>query len=302
MLVKAEEQILLESGTNELEIVEFAIGESRFGINVIKIREIIPAIPVTKVPFSHPHVEGVISLRNEVIPVINLAKVLHIDEPFKETDEKFIITEFNNLKAAFHVGSIAKIHRISWQNIEQPNDLAKNLENLITGIIQLDDEMILLPDFEKILFHINPNTGISEERIKALDERERSEKTILIAEDSPLLRELLQKTLEKVGYCNLEIYSDGEEAFNRLAALAENGDATKQIQLVITDIEMPRMDGHHLTKRIKADENLKDLPVIIFSSLITNELRHKGEKVGADAQVSKPEVNELVKIVDRHIL
>ncbi len=298
----SNDSILLESGTNELEIVEFTIGTNRFGINVIKVREIIPAMPVTKVPFSHPHVEGVISLRNEVIPVVNLAKSLRLPVQYDEKDEKFIITEFNNLKVAFHVEKIVRIHRISWERIEQPNELAKNLESLITGIIQLDDDMILLPDFEKIIFNINPNTGISEERIKQLDERERSEKTILIAEDSPLLREMLQQTLKKVGYVNIEVCHDGEEALNKLLDYAEKGNVADHIQLVITDIEMPKMDGHHLTKRIKEHDKLKQLPVIIFSSLITADLRHKGEQVGADAQVSKPEVDELVKHVDKHIL
>lgn len=297
-----KEGILLETGTNELEIVEFTIGNNRFGINVIKVREIISVIPTTKVPFSHPHIEGVISLRDEVIPVVNLAKVLHLPEQYEETSEKYIIAEFNMLKIAFHVGNIAQIHRISWEKIEQPNDLAKNLENLITGIIHFDEQMILLPDFEKIIFNINPNTGISKDRIQSLDARDRSTKTILIAEDSSLLRELLKETLEKVGYVNIEICHDGQEALDKLIAFSEKGNVTEHVQLVITDIEMPKMDGHHLTKRIKENDKLKKLPVIIFSSLITNDLRHKGEKVGANAQVSKPEVSELVKYVDQFIL
>lgn len=300
MLTK--EGILLETGTNELEIVEFTIGNNRFGINVIKVREIIPVIPVTKVPFSHPHVEGVISLRDEVIPVVNLADVLHLPEQYEKANEKYIVAEFNMLKVAFHVGNIEQIHRISWKKIEQPNDLAKNLENLITGIIHFNEEMILLPDFEKIIFNINPDTGISKDRIQLLNARERSTKTILIAEDSGLLRELLQETLEKVGYVNIEICHDGEEALNKLIAFSEKGNVTDHVQLVITDIEMPKMDGHHLTKRIKEDDKLKKLPVIIFSSLITNDLRHKGEEVGANAQVSKPEVTELVQYVDQYIL
>ncbi len=300
MLTK--EGILLESGTNELEIVEFTIGDNRFGVNVIKVREIIPVMPATKVPFSHPHVEGVISLRGEVLPVVHLARVLNLHEEYDKTKEKYIIAEFNQLKVAFHVENIAQIHRISWEQIEQPNDVAKDLENLITGIIHFNEEMILLPDFEKIIFDINPNTGITQERLESLGARERSTKMILIAEDSSLLRQLLQETLEKVGYANLEICHDGAEALDKLIAFSEKGDVTEHVQLVITDIEMPKMDGHHLTKRIKENEKLKQLPVIIFSSLITNDLRHKGERVGANAQVSKPEIKRLVKIIDEHIL
>lgn len=298
----SDDGILLESGTNELEIVEFTIGNHRFGINVIKVREIIPVIPVTKVPFSHPHVEGVISLRDEIIAVVHLGRVLQLPEYTEQETGKFIIAEFNQLKVAFYVENIAQIHRISWKKIEQPNALAKNLENLINGIIHFENEMILLPDFEKIIFNINPETGISKKRIQALDDRERSEKKILIAEDSTLLRELLQETLTKVGYVNLDICYDGEEAWNKLQSYLEQGEITDHVQLVITDIEMPRMDGHHLTKRIKEDEQLKKLPVIIFSSLITDDLRHKGEIVGANAQVSKPEISELVKHIDQYVL
>ncbi|PWA11785.1 chemotaxis protein CheV [Pueribacillus theae] len=294
--------ILLESGTNELEIVEFTIANSRFGINVIKVREIIPFFPATKIPFSHPNIEGVVSLRGEVVPVVHLANVLRLPVSAGKPSEKLIITEFNQLKVAFHVENVARIDRFSWEAIEQPNDLAKDLEGLITGIIHFDEDMILLPDFEKIIFDINPHTGITKDRIKTVGKRERSAKKILIAEDSALLRELLRETLEEVGYANLEFCVDGSEAYEKLEAYAKKGDIQNEIQLVITDIEMPKMDGHHLTKRIKEDERFNVLPVIIFSSLITNDLKHKGERVGADAQVSKPEVFSLVKQIDQYIL
>ena len=298
-----DQEILLESGTNELEVVEFTVSGNRFGINVIKVREIIPPAPVTKIPLSHPNVEGILSLRGEVLSVINLAKALRLPEKLSSDEEKFIIAEFNKMKVAFRVEAVTQIHRLSWQAIRQPDDIVQGMEHLITGVIRFDDEnTILLLDFEKILFDIQPKTGIVKERLTSLGRRERTSKKLLIAEDSALLRDMLKETLEEAGYIDLEFCSDGQEAIEKLEAYAEEGDVTDAIQLVITDIEMPQMDGHHLTKRIKEDSRFQTLPVIIFSSLITDDLRHKGEQVGANAQVSKPDILNLVQTIDRHIL
>ncbi|PLR75823.1 chemotaxis protein CheV [Bacillus sp. V3-13] len=295
--------ILLESGTNELEIVEFGIGTNKFGINVIKVKEIINPAAVVKIPHAHPNVEGIIELRGEVLPVINVANALGF--PLSDTPEqdKFIVAEFNKQKIVFHVHSVTQIHRISWNQIEKPSDMYQGIESQITGVIKLHDEMVLLLDFEKIVVDINPESGINVEQIKKLGPRERSYKKLLIAEDSPLLRKLLEDTLSEAGFQSIEFCENGSEALAYLENLARDGkDIAEEIQLVITDIEMPQMDGHHLTKKIKTDSALKKLPVIIFSSLITGDLRHKGEMVGADAQVSKPEIDELVKLIDEHIL
>ncbi|KFZ43577.1 chemotaxis protein CheV [Anoxybacillus flavithermus] len=295
--------ILLESGTNELEIVEFLIGDNRFAINVIKVKEIIQPIAPTKVPHAHPYIEGIIELRGEVLPLIDLAKALGFGPSNNPAQDKYIVAQFNQQKVVFHVHNVTQIHRISWKQIEKPSQMYQGLESQIIGVVKLNGNMILLLDFEKIVVDINPQSGINVDRVKKLGKRERSNKKLIVAEDSPLLRKLLHDTLAEAGYVYVEFFENGEDAFNYLQAIVQKGKPVEsEVQLVITDIEMPQMDGHHLTKRIREDDKLKHLPVIIFSSLITDDLRHKGERVGATAQVSKPEIAELVQMIDQHIL
>lgn len=294
-----EKGILLESGTNELEVVEFGIGKNRFGINVIKVKEILNPVPITQVPHSHPSVEGIIDIRGEVVPVVDVAHALGFPASENPEYDKFILAELNQTKIVFHVHRVTQIHRISWENIEKPKKMYQGLDTQITGVINMEDGMLLLIDFEKIVADINPESSIHKDQIKSLGVRERSEKKILIAEDSALLRGLLKETLEEAGYTNLLLFEDGKDALAHLEGIvASDKQVEDEIQLVITDIEMPRMDGHHFTKRIKEEGDLSKLPVIIFSSLITEDLRHKGEMVGADAQVSKPQIVELIQLMD----
>ncbi|MEK4761741.1 chemotaxis protein [Viridibacillus sp. FSL E2-0187] len=294
--------ILLESGTNELEIVEFEVGSNKFGINVIKVKEIIQPIPVTFIPHAHPHVEGIIQLRGEVLPVVDMKKVLGLSGAFNE-QQKYIVAEFNRQRVVFHVDNVTMIHRISWNQIEKPTDMYQGGGSQVIGVIKQEDLMLLLLDFEKIMVDINPDSGISVESVKKLGDRNRSEKKIVIAEDSPLLRKLLHDTMHEAGYMNIEFFENGKDALDYLLALADReNDVSKVVQLVVTDIEMPQMDGHHLTKQIKTHPELSKLPVIIFSSLITDDLRHKGDQVGAEDQISKPEIAELILKIDQYIL
>ena len=295
--------ILLESGTNELEIVEFEVGNSKFGINVIKVKEIIQPIAITYIPHAHPHVEGIIQLRGEVLPVVDMFKALGLPTHTQNAQEKFIVAEFNKQTVVFHVGNVTQIHRFSWEQIEKPSDMYQGGNSQIIGVIKHLGDMILLLDFEKIMVDINPESGINVEAVKKLGKRDRSEKKIVIAEDSPLLRKLLSDTLSEAGYVNLEFFENGKLAYDYLESIAaKNDDIEKHVQFVITDIEMPQMDGHHLTKKIKSHPVLSKLPIVIFSSLITDDLRHKGEQVGALDQISKPEIAELILKIDRHIL
>ncbi|MBM7704683.1 two-component system chemotaxis response regulator CheV [Bacillus iocasae] len=295
--------ILLESGTNELEIVEFGIGPIRFGINVIKVREIINPVPITPVPNSHHYVEGIIELRGEVLPIVNVEKALKLAPSENPEKDKFIVTEFNKQKIVFHVHTVTQIHRFSWKDIEKPSDIYQGLETQITGVIKMEGEMLLLLDFEKLLTDVNPESGINMSKIKKLGQRDRSNKRLVIAEDSPLLRQMISDTLEQAGYIFTDFFENGQEAWAYLESIVDAGKAIEdEVQLVITDIEMPQMDGHYLTKKIKDDARLTILPVIIFSSLITEDLRHKGKLVGANAQVSKPEIVELVDLIDRLVL
>ncbi|MFT9597666.1 chemotaxis protein [Mesobacillus sp.] len=298
-----DSSILLESGTNELEIVEFGIGQNKFAINVMKVKEILNPVPVVAIPNAHPFVEGIMELRGEVLPVINVAAALGLKESTNPLQDKLIVAEFNQMKTVFHVQTVSQIHRISWAQIEKPSEMYQGQESQIIGVIKLGGEMILFLDFEKILLEINPDSGIKVSDVKKLGPRERSLKRIVIAEDSAMLRKMLHDTLSEAGFQYLEFFENGQDAITYLEHLAENADVFSQaVQLVITDIEMPQMDGHHLTKRIKEHPVLQKLPVIIFSSLITNELRHKGSVVGADAQISKPEISELVLKIDELIL
>lgn len=295
--------ILLESGTNELEIVEFGIGNNKFGINVIKVKEIINPVPVTAVPQAHKNVEGIIELRGEVLPVVNVATALGFPASSNPEEDKFIVAEFNKQKIVFHVHSVTQIHRISWGQIEKPSDMYQGQESQIIGVIKLNGEMILLLDFEKIVVEINPESGINIQQVQKLGKRERSDKRIVVAEDSPLLRKLLYDTLSEAGFQYLEFFENGKDALDYIENAAKESETiAEKIQMVVTDIEMPQMDGHYLTKRIKGDKSLSKLPVIIFSSLITEDLRHKGQMVGADAQVSKPEITELIALIDKYAL
>ncbi len=149
---------------------------------------------------------------------------------------------------------------------------------------------------------INPETGLKVTEIDELGERGRYEIPILIAEDSPLLNKLIVDCLHKAGYSNLIHTENGQQAYEVIRDCKEEGTLREHVQCIITDIEMPLMDGHRLTKLIKEDDATKDIPVIIFSSLVNDEMKRKGEALGADAQLSKPEIGNLVRVVDKLVL
>ena len=290
--------ILLESGTNELEVLEFTLGDNHYGINVAKIREILQYMPVTPVPNTHPSVEGIFMPRDTMITVINLKNCLNLPQ----TDEKglFIITNFNKLTVAFQVDQVIGIHRVSWENIIKPDEtLTGEHGSTATGVIKMDDRLIVILDFEAIVASISPQTGLMVNDIDEMEARDRSDATILIAEDSALLSKLITECLKKSGYTNLIVEENGQEAWDVIKAMQAKGDITKHLDCIITDIEMPLMDGHRLTKLVKSDAELRDIPVIIFSSLVNEEMRKKGEQLGADAQLTKPEIGKLVEAIDK---
>lgn len=290
--------ILLESGTNELEVLEFTLGDNHYGINVAKIREILQYMPVTPVPNTHPSVEGIFMPRDTMITVINLKNCLGLPQ----TDEKglFIITNFNKLNVAFHVDQVIGIHRVSWENIIKPDETISGEDgSTATGVIKMNDRLIVILDFEAIVASISPETGLRVNDIEQMEERDRSDATILIAEDSALLSKLITDCLKKSGYTKLIVTENGQEAWDKIRHMQEEGDALKKINCIITDIEMPLMDGHRLTKLVKSDPELREIPLIIFSSLVNEEMRRKGEQLGADAQLTKPEIGQLVDAIDK---
>ncbi|WP_100372755.1 chemotaxis protein [Bacillus sp. FJAT-45037] len=295
-----EDAILLDSGTNELEVIVFNVSSGTYGINVMKVREIIQTQAVTPIPNSHPHIEGMIRLRDEVLTVVNLMEVLGCPQSVDHSQDKFIVSELNKLKVAFRVSGVSRIHRISWKQIEKPTELSQGLQSATTGVIKLDEQMILLLDFEKIVVDINPTKGINIEQVRKLGKRERNTKKIVVAEDSAMLRKLIHQTLTEAGYEQITFFENGKEAWDYLNFVYESEDLSleEEFQLLITDLEMPKMDGLHLTKRIKETDEFKHIPVIIFSSLITDDLYHKGIAVGADKQISKPEIVKLIEEID----
>ncbi|MCI6553893.1 MAG: chemotaxis protein [Lachnospiraceae bacterium] len=293
--------ILLDSGTNELEVLEFLLEGQHYGINVAKIREIIAYQEVTPVPNSHPSIEGIFMPRDTMITAINLRNCLQMRDYMDSEKENslFIITNFNSLDIAFHVDAVLGIHRVSWRQIIKPGATVSTSEDGIsTGIIKIDGKLIIILDFEKIVTDINPETGLKVSEIEALGIRPQRSVPILIAEDSPLLNKLIVDSLKQAGYTNLIHTENGKQAYDVIQQCKEDGTLHEHVQCIITDIEMPVMDGHHLTKLVKEDEETKDIPVIIFSSLVNEEMKKKGESLGADAQLSKPEIGNLVHIID----
>lgn len=294
--------ILLESGTGEVEVIEFRANDVNYAINVIKVKEIIdmPASGVTKMPESKKEIAGLILCRDEILPVIDLKYILN-REKSSELGQRLIVCEFNKVKVAFNIDDIVGVHRIKWGDIRKPDDLSEN--SLSVGNILLNDKVIIMLDFEKIVTDIAPGAGISEDRLVKVDYRDRSDIKLVLADDSALIRRLLKETLSKAGFKSMTVFNDGKQAFDYIVGLKDRRgeEFLEDVDILITDIEMPQLDGLTLTRKIKEDETLKKLPVVIFSSLITEELKHKGESVKANAQLSKPEIEELVDVIDKLI-
>lgn len=293
-----ETGILLESGTNELEILEFRIGANYYGINVAKVREILPYKEPTPIPNAHPCIEGIFMPRDEIITIVDLAK--HLNMPASDSGkDMYIVTNFNKLSIGFHVHSVVGISRVSWAEISKPDaTLNGNGAGIATGIIKLEGKLIVILDFEKIISDISPETGLKVSDIDQLGPRQRNSAPILIAEDSALLGKLISESLSKAGYTNLTMTMNGQEAWDKLNEYKAAGTLDQKVKLIVTDIEMPQMDGHRLTKLVKDSSAFSHIPVVIFSSLVNDEMRRKGEALGADAQLSKPEIGFLVEAID----
>ena len=294
--------ILLESGTNEIEIMEFTIDGNLYGINVAKVKEIMIAEPVKPMPHAHPAVEGIYKPRDEVLTVVDLPKYLNGENNHKGERDIFIITNFNKMFIAFRVHSVVQISRISWTDIQKPDKaVSGGAESVATGIAQCGGDLVTILDFERIVAEIAPETSIQIEEIETLGPRSRNEKPIWIAEDSILLSKMIEDSLRKAGYVNLRMYPNGRELWEALNLLPKDQPISRHVGLIITDIEMPQMDGHRLTKLVKENERYKGIPLIIFSSLISDEMRIKGRQLGADEQLTKPEIGHLVSVMD-HLL
>ena len=292
--------ILLESGTNELELLEFEVGNSCYGINISKVVEIMINQEVTPVPNAPEEVEGVFIPRDKLISVIDLHKVLNT-QCTKTDKDIFIICEFNQMQVAFHVSKVKGIQRISWSDISDPPSIANGSNSeaagLSTGVAKVNGRIIIILDFEKIVSKLNRSAGLDTTGIDRLTRPDAvvGNKRIVVADDSKFLNKMITDSLEHIGFYNIQSFSNGQDAWDYVQSYRDSGDKiTDDIAAVISDIEMPKMDGHRLTKLIKDDAVLKNIPVILFSSLINEQMIAKGKSVGADAQFSKPQIKDLI--------
>ena len=293
--------ILLESGTNELEVLEFVIRGNHYGINVEKVREILTYQEVTPIPNSHPCIEGIFMPREDIITVIDLFAALGFENEDKKNNF-FIVTNFNNLNIAFDVEAVLGINRVSWTDVVKPDaSVSGPGSGVATGIIKKQNNLLIILDFERIVEEICPETSLKVSQLEALGERERNEIPILIVEDSLMLCQLIKDSLTMAGYTKLTVKNNGQEAWDFLSELKKNNGVDYGVKCVITDIEMPLMDGHHLIKLIRETEGLKHLPIVIFSLLINDDMKRKGNLLGANEQISKPEIGKLVSVLDHLI-
>lgn len=311
-------EILLESGTNELEIVEFFLDEEPkveggeplrlfYGINVAKVLEIVRLPELTEMPeISDPSVLGAFNLRNQIIPLIDLAawlkkKRVKCDEP------KVIVTEFNRVRSAFLVSGVTRIHRINWREVEAPTNYVSSLTaNSITGVVKLDKRIVFILDMEKICADLNPDADfLQEPEFQGVEETREKHYKLLLADDSNMARKMISRILVNAGF-EVTTVDNGEQAWEVLRRLRDQATSEGRsindfVDAVVSDVEMPIMDGHNLTKRVKEDPILRELPVVLCSSIVSETLQHKGEAVGADAQVSKAELGDLVKSVKKYL-
>ncbi|MDR3587623.1 MAG: chemotaxis protein [Desulfosporosinus sp.] len=281
--------ILLESGINELEIVIFKVGESVLGVNVAKVECILTYQPITEIPNANKNIMGVINYRGRVIPVLDLIRTLKQDCKKTSKERLLILININNSDFVVQVSSVSGIRRLSWKEIETPSSiLLSHNETPITGIVRTNHhEIILMLDFEKILADIDPSLALKESKAtKGLEG-----KKLVVAEDSTFLLKVVNESLLKAG-ATVEKFGNGKDVLDYLQTCSID-----EIHCVITDIEMPIMDGLTLTKQIKSNPKLKQIPVILFSSIANEALKHQGLSVGADAQITKPEIDKLVELV-----
>ncbi|MBM4054858.1 MAG: chemotaxis protein CheV [Planctomycetes bacterium] len=310
-----KQQILLESGTNEMELLEFLIRGQSFGVNVAKVQSIVQYDPktVTKVATAPSSMMGMMMHRGKTIPLIDLANALDMHK--KSSDDAnsisvVIVTEFNNSINSFLVDGVNRIHRLYWDAFVPISNVINTRGLGVIGSVHIEDKEVMVVDLEHILSRIFPQLAIGEAaskvfQIEKKDERENV--VVFFAEDSKTIRDNVIRVLGSAGYNNVRAFENGQMAFDALMEIrdkvkAEDSFAVELPNVLISDIEMPKLDGLTLCKRLKSDSFLKNIPVIMFSSLINDQMVVKCESVGADSYVTKPEMNRLINMLDERCL
>ncbi len=293
------------AGTNKMELLMFHLGTNEiYGINVFKIREVMQMPPVTKIPDTDPRILGLINLRGENIALIDLAQAVGVG-PKPIEGAKLIIAEYNDNKQGFLVGGVDRIIRMSWERIKIPPPMVQSgRHGAVTAVTQLEDgRMVLILDVEKVLAELHPRADdevlVGIEMVKEL-----AGKRVLIADDSIVARKQMIKTLERLGM-KWEETQTGKEALTRLRQLTEAAEEAGQtiydvLAGVITDIEMPEMDGFSLTKHIRQDPRMQGLPILMHSSLSGQCNIEKGKEMGVTDYVTKFQPTELRDKLIKH--
>lgn len=296
--------ILLDAGSNEMELLIFRVGPSRFGVNVSKIREIVQRVDSIPVPHAPPSVEGCFKIREEILTLINLGRWFGMEsDDVDQGGGMIIILELNFTRCGMLVDGVEGIERMSWSDIDPPSEYLTQYQVPLTGVARVGDNIVMIADFESIVQEtLGLGAATSESAQSDSDSGSAGTKvSILLAEDSSTITGITLKTLRNAGYERIKCCQDGQSAWEALQKAAAGGEE-ERFDVVVTDVEMPRMDGFHLTAKIKKDDALKDTPVIIFSSLISEENINKGEQVGADAQVCKRDGADLPETIERCLL
>ncbi len=310
------DEILLESGTNEVEILEFYMGSQSYGINVAKVLQIELYNPkmVTRTPGSEEGILGVYLWRGETVLLLDLCEIIQSDSEEEVERPIVLITEFNRIKNAFMVDGVNQVYRVGWERLEPISTFLGSYSSRTNATLHVkntaehsDEEIeILMLDFEAIVGDYCPESSLgygNPDMPEVAEPLKREQIKIVLAEDSAFLRNIMIKTLKEAHFQQIEVFENGQLAFDyisELQAKAKKQDAqiSDLLDIIITDIEMPLMDGLTLCRRVKFELGLKEIPVVFFSSLINEQMKIKCQEVGGDAQITKPEIGGLVSIVD----
>jgi two-component system, chemotaxis family, chemotaxis protein CheV len=283
-------------GENRFELLLFGLGGSqKYGINVFKVQEVIQCPPLTSVPKAHRIVRGIASMRGRTITIMDLAMAIGKRPIENIQDQYVIVTEYNRTTQGFLVGSVDRIINMNWKDIlPPPKAVGKN--NYMTAVTKIDDKLVEIIDVEKVLSEmIGMVIEVNQEQTVSADEAK--ELKLLVADDSMVARKQVKATLDKIGL-SCDLAKNGSEALQMLkAAVADGKPISETYDLLISDIEMPEMDGYTLTTEIRADEHLRSLPIMLHTSLSGTFNSNMVKKVGADKFVAKFDAMELSKEV-----